>query len=151
MQAQVSRNTSTENWEMKKISTLRKEAYKCSSEPFVSVDTHKEKQRVLWTNENLHSVLIYRYMYLMVDPYYEWSLFRHYLANYHKVLHVSAASHVSAVLSKELCRSYITSVAAKEWLLFYCVLGLGFLHGVRSNFMEDVSETSMGLIFTGHK
>lgn len=34
-------------------------------------------------------------------------------------------------------------------ILFFFVLG--FLHGVQREFADDVSETAVGLVFTGHK
>jgi hypothetical protein len=33
----------------------------------------------------------------------------------------------------------------------YCVLVLGFLHGVRSEFTDDILETTVGPILTGYE
>ena len=55
----------------------------------------------------------------------------------------------------------ILSVPAQLYCIsnkhFYCLnvafllyLALGFLQGVRSEFTDDISETAVGPIFTGH-
>jgi hypothetical protein len=36
-------------------------------------------------------------------------------------------------------------------MLGYCFLPLGFLHSVRGEFTDDVSETAVGPILTGHE
>jgi hypothetical protein len=36
-------------------------------------------------------------------------------------------------------------------LVGFYFLVLGFLHGVRGEFTDDVSETAVGLIYTGHE
>jgi hypothetical protein len=35
--------------------------------------------------------------------------------------------------------------------MYSVIFFLGFLHGVRSEFADDVSETAVGPVFTGHK
>jgi hypothetical protein len=39
----------------------------------------------------------------------------------------------------------------KQQFMMFCFLVLGFLHSVRGEFIDDVLETAVGPIFTGHE
>jgi hypothetical protein len=55
------------------------------------------------------------------------------------------------VQSSNLDREDLSWGLCEQALGQYCFLALGFVHGVRGEFTDDVSEIAVGPVFTGHE